>query len=294
MRSATRILAAASLLACGDGGPAPSAPPPPPPPTPPAILARMWFLGTYGSTFVGQSRSVVVMGQTTNGDNASTDSAVVTSSDSRVIAIDGTRSVMLSLGRGKFVWITVVDIAAVGSGAAVLRANVRGVDASTLLTVDAIPNRASSMRVESFALAEYRRGCDAQSCGLSQYLPLLRLHAAPGFGLSTVELMEVTMPGWHSGWCATGTGVPFAPGESALLAGIGDDPDAMNELFFVREPGQPLPGDTARVRLVVRDPDGQLGLLVAHGPIRRGVPLGDLPPANATYNGWSCPGREGI
>jgi hypothetical protein len=79
--------------------------------------------------------------------------------------------------------------------------------------------------------------------------------------------------------------VKYTPGLSKHLNGIYDYLWS-NDLMFVSLDGDPLPGDTATARVIIRNPDGSYGEVDATGLIVRMVANPIFPEPN-TY-GWSC------
>lgn len=150
---------------------------------------------------------------------------------------------------------------------------------SVIFEVFPAPPPTTALVVDSFKVIEHRATC-AWDCPYLLYAPLLWLREPTGSATAEVLGVQFGMPSLLAGAPHQEQGSPceakFGPGQSAQV--IRFDPYPWNnDLLFVSLEGIPLPDEPATARVVVRDSNGQLGLLDATGTIRRNVADPDVP-----------------
>jgi len=228
----------------------------------------------------------MVFAYAADGRPVRSDGVDITSSDPEVSTLARLTSVSVrDLTRGTTTYAARLELAEGKAGEATITATVGAASASLRVRVTHVPDRVSSMVVDSFVVVEYKDVC-AWDCPYVVYAPLLKLRN-PTTERITVEMVAFSMPGHDTGWCNSG-GIDYAPGERAHLNGI--DPYLWaNDLIFVHLDGARAPEGPAHARIVVRHADGSRARLEATGSIHRIVNgPAVLPPARPGV-GWWCP-----
>jgi hypothetical protein len=272
---------AASSSAPVEAFPNPPVQQPPPPPPPPVLGPAVRIKLGRGTDldFAGAQVTYVVEAWDNAGQRTSSNGVRVTSSNTAVADLYSMQVTTVTSRDGSQYQETAARFQMRGPGVATLTARLDSLVDSVQLGVAPLPNRPAALVVDTFTVIEYR---DTYLV----YAPLLRLREPTGISSAAVVAVEFTLPGWTSGWCTAGS-LWFTPGLSAHVNGI-DSYLWANDLIYVLPYGGQVADGLARARAIVRDAQGELGLIEATAPIQRNVSNPKLPVPWYRGIGWSC------
>ena len=278
------ILAIVSAACSSDAAVAPSRAPKSEAGTPalPPLAGSLQIVGDTGVLLAGSRRDFEI--EAFDADNASVNTvdAVVTSSDPSIADVSETGFVTTRDTRTGRTWKDLsVHVSFVSAGSVTLQATLGGASTSIQLRVQPQPSTSTALVVDSFTVVEYHPSC-AWACPYLAYAPLLVLREPTGSSSVEVIAVEFTLGSMATGLCRGS--LTYQPGMSAHLNGI-DDYLWSNDLIFVSLDGQPLPGDSATARVIVRQVDGTYGRIDAVGAVQRGIANPVLP---APVSNWAC------
>ncbi|MCA0374418.1 MAG: hypothetical protein LCH84_02040 [Gemmatimonadetes bacterium] len=251
-------------------------------------VARLVIRGADGEGVVGRSREMWVESLSATGERVETEPVLVASSDPRVAVVRTRDTTWVPDGSGiagRFLRMTRATIDEVGPGEALIHANVAGVSAAVAVRVTAVPTRPAALVVDSFYVVETRAPC-AAPCATLLYVPVLRVREPTGRTVATIESIEFTIPGRTTGWCIGGQ-LALLAGQRVEVNGVSMN-DGTGGLYFVSDRGVSVADGPARVRALVRDTSGTLGLLDATGPILRQRAPSDVPSPSSPAPPWQC------
>lgn len=256
----------------------------PPAPTASGAVATVRMSADPVESLVGTIQRLVIEAYDSSGTRVSTDRAVVSSSNASVvivseIGVNTVHDARTGLTRRELS----PSIRLLAPGVALLRVTLDGASDSLLVSVRLPPPDDAALVVESFSVIEYRAAC-AWACPYLIYAPLLKLHEPTGKRTVEVVGVEITLGGMTR--ACRGGRVVYGPGLSAYLFGFYEYLWS-NDLIFASIDGQPLPGDEATARVVLRNAQGNLSQFETTGPVQRMVANPQLPAAGDDA-GWVC------
>jgi hypothetical protein len=273
------------VCACASSEPTSSIAPAPmySPPTIEASLARLLLFGDASVPIVGRGLHLQLDARDGRGELLDATGAEISSTNDAVATVTKVTTIPIVSVAGKKANSLGLSVLLSTPGTTTLRATLAGHTASIVLTVEPVPPDSRALVVDSFAVVEYR-AC-ATDCPYLVYAPLLKLREPTGGAYVDVIAVEFNVPTMTTGLC-TGHAA-FAPGASEHVNHIHPYLYS-NTMIFIRPDGVPLPSGAATARVIIRDAQGNLGLVEASGPILRSVVNPALPTATSDYDEWSC------
>ena len=205
------------------------------------------------------------------------DRAVVTSSHTTVAAVTATSVIPVRDERtGRILQELSAAFSLRSPGWTTVRVTLDG-KSDTISVFVHLKGRSDALVVDTFTVIEYR------ASPYLVYAPLLKLREPTGTLTAEVISVQFTLGAMTTGMCYSS--IIYGPGESAHLNGIYDYLWS-NDLIFVSLGGQPLAGDVATARVIVRDAAGGYGEITATGSVQRMVVNPVLPAPRGP--GWQC------
>lgn len=274
VRVAVSLLAV--VLASCTAADSPS-PPTSPPTSPPAAVHQLILnVDTVGAV-AGTRIRVRIQALDVESRRIETQTAVVTSSNSSVARL-GNREVVNSRYSTGSILELIQDVELLAGGASTIRATLRERSESTTVHVRELEPSTAALVVDSFTVVEWA------TISYLVYSPLLRLREPGESAFADVIAVEFSLGDRSMGWCSPGL-MRYTGGLSAHIVAI-DPVFYNNDLLFVSLDGASIPGP-AKVRVIVRDSDGEYGLVEAVAPIQRFVAT---PPRFTVpwHSGWQC------
>lgn len=255
-----------------------------PTPIQPFAPARLQFTGNTGEGVVGQVRAILVQAYASDGVPMDADGVVVTTSDASIVSVLSRDTVSLRDGIGRRWRGLQLSLQDRAPGSAQIALRTAGASAYIDLQVLPVPNRHAVLAVERLQVFGYPVRC-AWACPYLAYAPLVHLRTPAGGSGGMVEAMEFSIPTLSTGWCSGN--MRFRPGMTERVNGFDPYPWA-NEFLLVKVDGVQVPAGLARLRVLVRDSAGALGLIDTTTTIEYLPAQPELPPLTQPGQWWSC------
>jgi hypothetical protein len=210
------------------------------------------------------------------GNHLKADDVRVVSSNESVAVVSAEKVSEIRSTGGRIYRQKEVTVRLLAVGKATIRATLGSHVAASEVQVRPLPSHPATVSVEAFEVSEFL--CSGGRCPYPVYVPVLRLRETTGSAPVIVEAFEVVVPGHTSLWCRgalrvdAGASVHLLPLDPYLYS---------NDVVFGALPLD----EPATARVIVRDHQGQLGILSATTRIGRN---GSAPLPWGQPIGWDC------